>query len=255
MKLATSLLPFIAVVVQCGAFVVQQPTTDRRVALGMAYDMVPEPEGGEEMTPKSSMPSCRMKKLEARPDIRSDIGPVSKFWLTAEADGTMIKTYRTQLLKDASKKANFPGFRKVSEMMRVKDRLVLVGQRRSALCVAHYLSLSLFISLLQGQVPPWAQPQITNFAVQETIIKTVEAAVAAFGVTSISGSDGNVEVNEDVTEMCKGYKEGNSLQFTATLNCALKETAPPVAEVREATSDVVDMADVVDVEVTPVVEE
>jgi hypothetical protein len=109
--------------------------------------------------------------------------------------------------------------------------------------------------LLQGQVPPWAQPQITNFAVQETIIKTVEAAVAAFGVTSLSGSDGNVEVNEDVTEMCKGYKEGASLQFTATLNCALKETVVPAPEVKEATSDVVDMADVVDVEVTPVVEE
>jgi hypothetical protein len=110
----------------------------------------------------------------------------------------------------------------------------------------------------QGQVPPWAQPQITNFAVQETIIKTVEAAVAAYGVTSISGSDGNVEVNEDVTEMCKGYKEGDSLQFTATLNCAMKEVAVPVPEVKEATSDVVDMADVVDVEVsevTPVVEE
>jgi hypothetical protein len=94
--------------------------------------------------------------------------------------------------------------------------------------------------------------------VQETIIKTVEAAVAAFGVTSISGSDGNVEVNEDVTEMCKGYKEGMSLQFTATLNCALKETVVPVPEVKEATSAAVDMADVVDAvveEVTPVVEE
>ncbi len=124
MKLATSFLSFLAVVVQCGAFVVQHPTlavvsTDRRFALGMAYDMVPEAEGGEEMTPNSSLPSCRMKKMEARPDIRSDIGPVSKFWLTAEADGTMIKEYRKQLLKDASKKANFPGFRKVSARMRV----------------------------------------------------------------------------------------------------------------------------------------
>jgi hypothetical protein len=123
MKLATYLLPCLAVVVQCGAFVVQQPSTvvvstDRRFALGMAYDMVPEMEGGEEMTPNSSLPSCRMKKMEPLPDIRSDVGPVYKFWMTAEADGTMIKTYRTQLLKDASKKANFPGFRKVSERMR-----------------------------------------------------------------------------------------------------------------------------------------
>jgi hypothetical protein len=124
MKLATSLLSLLAVVVQCGAFVVQQPTTvARSTTLAMAYDMTPEAEGGEEMTPNSSLPSCRMKKLEARPDIRSDIGPVSKFWLTAEADGTMIKTYRTQLLKDASKKANFPGFRKVSERKRVCSRV------------------------------------------------------------------------------------------------------------------------------------
>jgi hypothetical protein len=129
MKLATSLLPFLAVVVaQCGAFVVvQQPTPSVvavvSTALSMAaYAMTPEAEGGEEMTPNSSLPSCRMKKMEARPDIRSDIGPVSKFWLTAEADGTMIKEYRKQLLKDASKKANFPGFRKVSERTRVVTR-------------------------------------------------------------------------------------------------------------------------------------
>jgi hypothetical protein len=126
MKLATSLLPFLAVVVQCGAFVVQQPAPVARFALGMAYDMVPEAEGGEELTPNSSLPSCRMKKLEARPDIRSDIGPVSKFWLTAEADGTMIKEYRTQLLKDASKKANFPGFRKVSARTKVISLVFLL---------------------------------------------------------------------------------------------------------------------------------
>jgi ABC-type ATPase with predicted acetyltransferase domain len=110
--------------------------------------------------------------------------------------------------------------------------------------------------LLQGQVPPWAQPQITNFAVQESIVKTVEAAVIAFGITSLAGEDGNVEVNEDVSQMSKGYKEGTSLKFTATLNCALAEKAAPVVEdVIEATSDAVDMADVVDVEATPVTEE
>jgi hypothetical protein len=131
MKLATtSVLSLLAVVVaQCGAFVVQQqqPTPAAVVgtgwALSMAYDMTPEAEGGEELTPNSSLPSCRMKKMEARPDIRSDIGPVSKFWLTAQADGTMIKEYRKQLLKDASKKANFPGFRKVSEKMKASSAL------------------------------------------------------------------------------------------------------------------------------------
>jgi hypothetical protein len=62
-----------------------------------------------------------------------------------------------------------------------------------------------------------------NFAMQESIVKTVEAAVA-------------------------------SLQFTATLNCALAEVeaAPVIDDGKEATSDVVDMADVVDGEATPV---
>lgn len=34
--------------------------------------------------------------------------------------------------------------------------------------------LTLFSPLLQGQVPPYAQPQMTGFAVQEAIIKTCE---------------------------------------------------------------------------------
>jgi hypothetical protein len=124
MKLATYLLFSLAVGVQCGAFVVKPSTpvvvsTDRRFTLAMAYDMVPELEGGQDMTPSSSLPSCRMKKMEALPDIKSDVGPVHKFWMTAEADGKLISEYRTQLLKDASKKANFPGFRKVSERTRV----------------------------------------------------------------------------------------------------------------------------------------
>jgi hypothetical protein len=53
--------------------------------------------------------------------------------------------------------------------------------------------------------------------------------------------------------MSKGYKEGASLQFTATVNYALAEVAaaPVIDDVVEATSDVLDMADVVDVEETP----
>jgi hypothetical protein len=62
-------------------------------------------------------------------------------------------------------------------------------------------------------------PQISGFAIQEAIIKTVEQAVKAFGLKSLPGSDGEVEVLEDVKEMCKGYKDGTSLEFTATLKC------------------------------------
>lgn len=60
---------------------------------------------------------------------------VHSFWLTAVADGAKIKELRQQTEKEASKKANFPGFRK-------------------------------------GQIPPYAQPRMTMFAIQEAVIKT-----------------------------------------------------------------------------------
>lgn len=69
---------------------------------------------------------------------------------------------------------------------------------------------------LQGQIPPYAQPQMTMFAIQECIIKTCESAVDAYGLKSLPGSDGSVEVHEDVKDMSNGYKQGSSLQFTAT---------------------------------------
>jgi hypothetical protein len=119
MKLASYLLPFLAVV-QCGAFVVQTTPGVVSTALGMAaVELKEEPEGGREMTPKSSLPGARMKRMNALPTIASDEGRVFKFWMTAEANGDLIKGYRTQLQKDAAKKANFPGFRKVSERTRI----------------------------------------------------------------------------------------------------------------------------------------
>jgi hypothetical protein len=123
MNFAAYTLPFLYLAQQCGAFVVGPSASfsvavvPRRSALGMAVELHPELEGGDEMTPKSSIPGCRMKKMEALPDSKSDDGPVYKFWMTAEADANLIKEFRTQLLKDASKKANFPGFRKVSDVM------------------------------------------------------------------------------------------------------------------------------------------
>lgn len=100
-------------------------------------------------------------------------------------------------------------------------------------------------------MPPYAQPQITQFAVQESVIKTVEAAVEAFGFKSLAGSSGEVNVNEDVTDMAKAYKTGDSLRFTATLNLAVPVTAQ--AESVEAAIEAI--SDVVDVEATTVSEE
>ncbi len=99
-------------------------------------ELVAEPEGGTELTAvSSSLPGSRMK----------DMGPVEdgedgvhSFWLSAIADGKKIKEFRAQTEKEASKKANFPGFRK-------------------------------------GQIPPYAMPRMTAFAIQEAVIKTCES--------------------------------------------------------------------------------
>ena len=87
------------------------------------------------------------------------------------------------VLKESAKKANFPGFRK-------------------------------------GQVPPFAMPQIRGFAVQESIIRTCQSAVDAYGLKSVSGSDGEVEVLEDIPELAKSYKLGDDIEFTATFNAS-----------------------------------
>lgn len=69
---------------------------------------------------------------------------------------------------------------------------------------------------------------------QESIIKTVQAAVDAFGLKSLEGSDGEVEVKEDVQEMSKAYKTGDSLEFTATVNAAYD---PEVSRSKEEISE------------------
>ncbi|KAL7538198.1 hypothetical protein ACHAXR_008353 [Thalassiosira sp. AJA248-18] len=104
---------------------------------------------------------------------------VYNFWLTATADGEKIKKLRVQTEREAGKKANFPGFRK-------------------------------------GQVPPYAQAQITGFAVQEALIKTCEESLEAYGLESLPGSSGEVTVNEDIKDLVKGYKVGTDIAFTAT---------------------------------------
>lgn len=171
----------------------------RSSALCMAVELEPEPEGGKELEASATLPGCRVKEMEELPDIKDNKGTVYKFWMTASVEGALIKEIRSQILKDASKKANFPGFRK-------------------------------------GQVPPYAQPQITNFAVQEGIIKTVESAMEAYKLESIAGSNGQLEVLEDVEAMSKQYKTGDSIQFTATLNAVYTTAGAAAAEV-EATTE------------------
>lgn len=103
-----------------------------------AVELKPEPDFGDELKrvtlTSSLLPGSRLKNLG--PD--NDVGEgIYKFWLFAKADGKEVKRLRDQTEKEASKKANFPGFRK-------------------------------------GQVPPYAQVKMTGFAVQEAIIKSCE---------------------------------------------------------------------------------
>lgn len=96
---------------QSAAFV---PTASRLVAKPLfAVELTPEPEGGEELTAVKSMDGSRLKNMGEAEGVSSDDGTVFKFWLTATAQGPLVKQLNTQVLKDASKQANFPGFRKV----------------------------------------------------------------------------------------------------------------------------------------------
>ena len=81
--------------------------------IGMGVDLVPEPEGGEEVTAKRSMPGTRVKNMGQATGVRSDDGTPYSFWMTSEVEGALVQEIRIQILKDAKKKANFPGFRKV----------------------------------------------------------------------------------------------------------------------------------------------
>lgn len=86
----------------------------RTTTIHATVPLKPEPEGGEELTKVSSsfLPNSRMKNMGLATDISND-GDVFNFWLSAVADGDKIKKFRVQTEKEASKKANFPGFRKV----------------------------------------------------------------------------------------------------------------------------------------------
>ena len=56
--------------------------------------------------------------------------------------------------------------------------------------------------------------------------------VSAYGLQSLPGSDGQVQVHEDVAQMASGYKAGTDLFFTATLQASydeskIRQTAEP----------------------------
>lgn len=62
----------------------------------------------------------------------------------------------------------------------------------------------------------------------------------AFGLKDLQGSDGQVEVKEDVKAMSKGYKTGDSLQFTATINAAYDPEVTRPEATDEAKEEIVE---------------
>jgi hypothetical protein len=76
-------------------------------------ELAPEPEGGEEVTALKTMEGSRMKNMGEVEGAKEADSTVHKFWLMATAEGALVKKLNTDVLKDAAKKADFPGFRKV----------------------------------------------------------------------------------------------------------------------------------------------
>ena len=78
----------------CSAFA-PQTFAARRTAhvsqIKMAYELEPEPEGGEEIQAIDSMAGSRMKNMGIVDEKAEDGSDAFSFWMTAEADGQMIK--------------------------------------------------------------------------------------------------------------------------------------------------------------------
>lgn len=84
----------------------------------MAVELVAEPEGGEELTAITPLEGSRIKQMDEDSELKGENGEtVYEFWLTAVANGELVKKLRTQVSKDAAKNANFPGFRKVRQVL------------------------------------------------------------------------------------------------------------------------------------------
>ena len=76
---------------------------------------------------------------------------------------------------------------------------------------------------------------MTMFAVQEGIINTCESVVEAFGLEALKGSDGSVDVKENVKDICTGYKVGTDISFTATFKATFDPEKRPVDDAEEET--------------------
>ena len=73
-----------------------------------------------------------------------------------------------------------------------------------------------------------------------------EESLEAYGLESLPGSAGEVTVNEDIKEICKGYKVGTDIPFTATyrgkfdkaVHAAMESSADDAAPSEDGVVDV-----------------
>jgi len=183
--------------VACSAFAPSsiQPVHTSFAGVSTRFFMTtePEPEGGDDISAIDTMPNSRMKNMGAVDGKTTEDGSqIFTFWLSAEAEGKLVKGLLDELVRDAKKNANFPGFRK-------------------------------------GMIPPYAMPKMNTFAIEEGIVSTIEAAVDAYGL-QVLAEDKDVEVHEDVTEIANGYKLGTTVEFTATFKATFNPEKKQVSE-------------------------
>jgi alkyl hydroperoxide reductase subunit AhpC len=67
-------------------------------------DLIPEPEGGQELIPNNSMDGTRVKLMGEAHGLSSDDGTVYKFWMRTIAQGELIKKFKIDILKESKKK-------------------------------------------------------------------------------------------------------------------------------------------------------
>jgi hypothetical protein len=73
-------------------------------------DLIPEPEGGQELIPLNTMDGTRVKLMEKVDSLTSDDGTVYKFWMQTVAKGELIQQFKVDILKESKKKVRKPSF-------------------------------------------------------------------------------------------------------------------------------------------------
>jgi FKBP-type peptidyl-prolyl cis-trans isomerase (trigger factor) len=73
-----------------------------------------------------TMEGSKMKNMGEAEGVKSDDGTAYTFWLSATAQSPLIKKLNTEVMKNAAKKAEFPGFRKVRVLNQYVMRLEIL---------------------------------------------------------------------------------------------------------------------------------